>query len=149
MNNDHLDNNLDRQVRNLAENLREKGTTPRRDLWPDIDAALDQVDQARTVRRSTGGGRVWRVAALAATLILVVGLGFVGTLKPGDQPRQLTALETPGSEESLSTMASLDRALGELNEALRMDPENRHLSRLVLLVHKSRADVLRQNTQNL
>lgn len=154
MNRENNPNPLDRQVKNLAERMREGGTAPSRDLWPEIDAALDKLEQQVEPHSRERGNpwRVWRLAALAATLALILGLGYLGNM---DQPQldPNLALEQGGMEvatvsaEPTSALKKLDNTLQELNDALSLDPENRNLSRLVLLVHKSRADILRQNTQ--
>ena len=51
--------------------------------------------------------------------------------------------------ESPSGLAVIDQALDELNLALADDPENRNLSHLVLMVHKTRGNLLRRNSENL
>jgi hypothetical protein len=73
---------------------------------------------------------------------------------PDGQPADLAF--NPGAsflaaeiDPGASSLEKLDHTLGELNQALSLDPENRNLSRLVLLVHRSRADILRHNTLNL
>jgi anti-sigma-K factor RskA len=136
-------NPMDRQVAQLAARLRDQGVAPDRDLWPDIDAALDKVEQQPLRPRRRTEGRLWRMVALAATLALAVGLGYVGTQGPDGQPADLAV------NAGASSLEKLDHTLGELNQALSLDPENRNLSRLVLLVHRSRADILRHNTLNL
>ncbi len=42
----------------------------------------------------------------------------------------------------------MDNTLSDLNAALNQDPENRNLSRLVLLVHKSRASIMKENSKD-
>jgi ferric-dicitrate binding protein FerR (iron transport regulator) len=136
-------NPMDRQVAQVAARLKDQGVAPGRDLWPDIDAALDKVEQQPLRPRRRPEGRVWRGVALAATLALAVGLGYVGMQGPDGQPADLAV------NAGASPLEKLDHTLGELNQALSLDPENRNLSRLVLLVHRSRADILRHNTLNL
>ncbi len=158
MNRESNSSHLDKQVKHLAGRLRETGTAPSRDLWPDIDAALDKVDQRVDQDLKTAGSpwRIWRLAALAATLALILGLGYLGNL---DQPTldpnlasdqgvpEVASVTSEPNLEPTSALKKLADTLHELNDALSLDPENRNLSRLVLLVHKSRADILRQNTQ--
>ena len=48
-----------------------------------------------------------------------------------------------------SGLAVIDKALDELTLALADDPANRNLSHLVLMVHKTRGNLLRRNTENL
>ncbi len=97
------------------------------------------------------------MAALAASLALIIGVGYVGTTGDGSLEAYRAGTEqdinlaySPGSSataDNPSALQRLDRSLGELNEALIKDPENRNLSRLVLLVHKSRANIMRKNSQ--
>ena len=44
-------------------------------------------------------------------------------------------------------MAGIERALGELGQALAADPDNPNLSRLVLMVHRTRGELLRRNPE--
>lgn len=125
---------LDRQITQLAGQLREQGLSPERDLWPAIDGALDRLEKTRLRRMRRPGlpglPDAWRVASLAACLALVLGLGYVGRT-------------TSSPPDHYSDLRRLDNTLQDLNEALQQDPENQNLARLVLMVHKSRADVLR------
>ena len=152
MSRENGNNPLDRQLTELAGQLRERGMKPSRDLWPDIDRALG--DQAPVVRQSRPMA-LWRVAALAATLALAVGLGYVGMSSQqagnGERatlPEQMDLAQAAVPGEA-ATLENLDSTLQQLNDALSRDPGNPNLSRLVLLVHRSRASVLRQNTTAL
>ena len=140
-------NNLqDRQLQRLAGQLRDTGTAPDRDLWPDINAAIDRTEAGKisTGRRPADP---WRLAAVAAAVILILAAGWVGIGSiDGTVPRADVA-EDPDSRES--GLAVLDRALEELNLALADDPDNRSLTQLVLMVHKSRGSLLRKNSDNL
>ena len=74
-----LDLQLDRQMDSLAGPLRDKGISPRRDLWPDINQAIDRAEAMaggirKTRTRPLAG---WRIAALAASVLLLVGVGLV------------------------------------------------------------------------
>lgn len=157
MNPDRNDSRLDRQIENLSASLRENGAVPERDLWPDIEAAIGRVEQAAVVKRRRGRPALWRVAAVAATLALGVGLAYVGVTgdRSREAPQATRAQEMdlaygPGSGGTGVDPASLqamDRNLADLNAALRQDPDNRNLSRLVLLVHRSRADIMRRDAR--
>jgi len=59
---------------------------------------------------------------------------------------QLTALDTQDEEDD--GLDVIDRALDELNAALSTDPENKNLSKLVLMVHQKRGNLLRRTTGN-
>lgn len=155
MNRERNDTGLDRQINNLAGSLREKGVQPPRDLWPDIESAIGLVEQnatlARGRKRGSGRPALWRMAAMAASIALLLGIGYIGMT--GDngldkhQAARMSDLEMASAQIDPASIQGLDATLQNLNEALRQDPDNRHLSRLVLLVHKSRADVMRQDAR--
>jgi hypothetical protein len=131
----------------LAEELRDRGVPPRRDLWPDIDAAIRQREQAGVRRSRTAW---WRAAAAAAAVLIVVvgardlldrGPGTPGDLA-GEAPVEIALDAGPAPEGG---MAAIERALAELGEALKADPDNRNLSRLVLMVHRTRGELMRRD----
>lgn len=140
-----MERERDSQLDRLAAKLRDEGVPPGRDLWPEIDAAITRREQAGAGRKSPSW---WRPAvAAAAVLVLAVGLG---TLLPDRGPRgpvpggtDLAQMTTMPAETG--GMATLDRALEQLEEALAADPDNLSLSRLVLMVHKTRSELLRRN----
>ena len=136
----------DKQLRRLAGQLRDTGTAPDRDLWPDINAAIDRAE----AEKNPAGRRPadpWRLAAVAAALILMLAAGWVGIGSINGTGPTTDVAEDPGSPEG--GLAVLDRALEELNLALADDPDNRSLTQLVLMVHKSRGSLLRKNSDNL
>ena len=136
------DTGLDR----LAADLRRRGVPPRRDLWPDINKAIRQREQAGVRRSRTAW---WRAAAAAAAvLIVVVGAGIMldrvaapGGGDRGQAPLALVAGDAPAPEGG---MDAIEQALSELGEALKADPDNHNLSRLVLMVHRTRGELLRR-----
>ncbi len=148
-NNDKRDSQLSR----LAGQMRDTGTAPDRDLWPDINAAIDR-EEPRSARRVLHlKHRSWlRPTAVAAALTLMLAAGWAGI-------RSITGEATIGdagsldvageSEAPVSGLAVIDKALDELTLALAGDPENRNLSHLVLMVHKTRGNLLRRNTESL
>ena len=143
----------DKQLERLAGQMRDTGTSPDRDLWPDINAAIDREEPRsahRAPRRKRGS---WlRPAAVAAALTLMLAAGWVGINSiTGDA---ITAdVGSPGivgeSVIPARGLAVIDKALDELTLALADDPENRNLSHLVLMVHKTRGNLLRRNSENL
>jgi len=148
----------DRQLQRLAGQLRDMGTTPDRDLWPDINAAIDRQDNRPGQRESRRRGGTWlRMTAVAAALTLMLAAGWVGIRSiNGDSitGESITGdLESPdgvaGNEDQPSGLAVIDQALDELTLALTDDPENRNLSHLMLMVHKTRGNLLRRTSDNL
>ncbi|MCK9995094.1 MAG: hypothetical protein KAH56_02305 [Candidatus Krumholzibacteria bacterium] len=143
----------DSQLNRLAGQMRDAGTVPGRDLWPDIDAAIDQAEHRTAIRAPRRKGRPWlRLAGVAAVLTLMLAAGWVGV-------RSITGDVITGDVASLNTgeapeteangLAVIDKALDELLLALKDDPENRNLSHLVLMVHKTRGHLLRRNSESL
>lgn len=142
-----MERERDSQLDRLAGTLRDEGIAPERDLWPGIDAAITRREQAGRARR----GLPWWgwAAAAAATVVLALGLGLATNRSGGGEPspdRAPTPVAAMVSEAPVVTggMESLDQALEQLQAALAADPENLSLSRLVLMVHKSRGELLRK-----
>ncbi len=138
----------DKQLERLAGQMRDTGVAPDRDLWPDIEAAIDREEQgagSRASRRKTG--KWLRFAAMAAALTLMLAAGWAGIRSiNGDGTLSDVARRI---ENPASGLAVIDKALDELTLALADDPENRNLSHLVLMVHKTRGNLLRRNSENL
>lgn len=152
---------LERQLERLAPQLRERGIAPERDLWPRIEAQI--------ARREPGGGRgglrIWRVAALAASLLLIVGVGWLQWQGPGaiDAPTGPRAERSLGpvpdaapdvtAAEPVDRLASardlVDDALDKLNEARRQEPDNAGLTRLLVMIQESRGDLIRNAAERL
>lgn len=138
----------DKQLQRLAGQLRDTGIAPDRDLWPDVNAAIDAEESKAEIRpagRSTA--RYWRLAGVAAVLVLMLTAGWVGIGSITDEAVVPHMVGDSGDEESGLTV--LNQALAELNLALADDPNNRSLSQLVLMVHKTRGNLLRRNSDNL
>ena len=143
----------DSQLNRLAGQMRDTGTAPDRDLWPDIDAAIDQTEHRTVIRTSRRKGRPWwRLVGVAAVLILMLATGWVGIRSiTGDViVGDVASLNTTAEPEAAANgLAVIDKALDELILALKNDPENRNLSHLVLMVHKTRGNLLRRNSESL
>lgn len=130
----------------LGRRMRDGGVPPDRDLLPEINAAIDREEARRSVRPP---GRVpWpRLVAVAAALTVVLVSAWTAVYRDEaelgllDGP-EVALLGTPA--EGDGGMDVIDRALDELNRALDGDPENRNLSKLVLMVHQKRGDLLRR-----
>ena len=79
-------------------------------------------------------------------MVLMLAAGWIGVRSlTGEVHVPDLAAATDGD----GGMDVIDRALDELNLALAEDPENRSLSQLVLMVHKTRGNLLRRNSENL
>jgi hypothetical protein len=141
-------NQRDKQLDRLAGQMRDTGVAPDRDLWPDIQAAIDQGDQAPVPRSSRRKKGSWlRFTAMAAALTLMLAAGWVGVRSIDSEvslPNVVGETESPNSG-----LAVIDQALDDLVLALADDPENRNLSHLVLMIHKTRGNLLRRNSENL
>lgn len=127
-----MDRRDEKLLAKLAAQIRETGAPPGRDLWPQIDAAIDRQEAmgpAPGSHRRFGG---WRgAAALAACLAVAVGVGWTVL------PRHRAA-----GEPVPSSLAVVDGAIAQLQAAMRDDPDNGNLSHLMRTMHKSRTQVL-------
>ncbi len=123
---------MDKQMKNLAGQLRREGIAPERDLWPGIEQAIDRAESGKLKSRRFDSNAWLRMVAVAATLVLLVGSGyFDGSFQVSRQDHQVSLLQT------------LNNTISDLDEAMALDPENLKLTRLSLMTHKSRANLLR------
>jgi hypothetical protein len=141
-----------RQLAALSAQLREDGVAPASDLWPAIERSLGAPAVAARGRWPAGRGRAWAGAALAATVLLAVGLGVDalrhsvsgsrdGAANPAAAaPPAATAAAAPGPGQGLR---AVEAAYDELRAALERSPDDPELSRLVLLIHHTRGRLLR------
>jgi hypothetical protein len=139
----------------LARGVRDSGVPPDRDLWPEIEAAIDREEGRRSVHGNDLGIPWPRLIAVAAALTVVLAAGWAGVrndlvgpnTSPGLGPvSQLATNDT--DEDGGSGLDVIDNALDELNAALSSNPEDRNLTRLVLMIHQKRGDLLRRTTGN-
>jgi hypothetical protein len=139
----------------LARGMRDSGVPPDRDLWPEIDATIDREEGRRSVRAGDQGIPWPRLIAVAAALTVVLAAGWAGVRTDlvgsgndfGVGPvAQLTANDT--HEDEGSGLDVIDNALDELNAALSSNPEDQNLTRLVLMIHQKRGNLLRRTTGN-
>jgi len=138
---------LDRQLRRLAGQLRDTGTSPERDLWPDINAAIDRQEEVRSRENRHRVGNWLRMTAVAAALVLMLAAGWAGIRSITDQFEATDVVLAP--EALPSGLDVIDKALDELTLALADDPENKNLSQLVLMVHKTRGNLVRRTSDKL
>lgn len=138
---------MDTQLKKLARQLRDEGIAPERDLLPAIWRAIDRQEAPA----APGGtwlrrfGSNWQLAAVAATLVVLVGVGY---LRP--------VVSDPGPKAELAAWDRTDRALlrdvnqsiSDLAAAQAQEPDNLNLTRLSLLAHRSRSNLLRLGTRH-
>lgn len=141
-----MERERDSQLDRLAAQLRDEGIPPERDLWPEIDAAISRREGLGTARRTPPW---WRLAAAVAALVIIaVGVG-TRVPDPGGPPGAPVPGYDLAQETSLPTvqvgMETIDRALVQLETSLAADPDNLSLSRLVLMVHRTRSELLRKS----
>ena len=141
----------DPRLAKLAARLREEGQAPRRDLWPGIEAAIAAGESRRldAGRRRPDPVR-WAVAAAVALLVVVGGWRLVHEPgAPGIEPAPTARLAAVTAPDPMVVddggLPAIDAALDEVNAALRDDPENRSLTNLAVMLHRSRGRVLRQS----
>ncbi len=110
-----------------------RSVPPPRDLWPEIEARLDEYDSKSAPRGSISGQRPrrWQPLALAAGLLLAVSVGFwLGRVPDSSMPAATTA-GTPNAAPDTSGPAMQSVGLltgGELRQtrmALARDIEQR------------------------
>ncbi len=159
---------MDKQVNKLARQLRDEGMAPERDLLPGIWESIDdpesnaaapswaKTEPANQRRGLFNTSARWRMAAVAATLVLLLGSGYFqtifrgpsndGNLAMNDIPAMTddsTGMDSPQASTNKSLLRSLNQAISDLASAQALDPDNLKLTRLSLLTHKSRANLLR------
>jgi len=140
--------NIDDQVNRLAQELKDRGVAPARDLWGDIDQSISAVEERR-IRPAGYWRRAWpQVAAVAAVVTLLIAAGWWALPRGTTQSRIAgpVAVATTASPAA-SGLDVIAQALTELNLALAADPDNRSLGNLSLMLHQRRGRMLRQNTE--
>lgn len=138
-----------------AAELRERGQEPVRDLWPGIDAAITAAERQQLRPRIRRRVRWIPWTAAAAVAVLLAAGGWWGLHRDTGRPLAdpdparvamggdpSPALATP--EDDLNTIAA---ALDEVKLALAADPDNRSLTNLAMMLHRSRGRVLLQSDE--
>ena len=157
---------MDKQVNKLARQLRDEGVAPERDLLPGILESIgDQecrtgpesrvrVMPPNQSRRFFDAAAGWRLAAVAATLVLLFGSGYFRSISQGPSNEsnlamneESTEMVSPQASGNKSLLRGLNQTISELASAQALDPDNLKLTRLSLLVHRSRANLLRVGTR--
>jgi hypothetical protein len=122
-----------RQMRDLRQ-----PRMPARDLWPAIDAALDDTAIAReaasTARAPSSTRRHWLLGAgLAASLLLACGVGWHMLQTPAGKVDNGVAMSTwkPADPRLAGAAIELDAARMELELAMQQAPDSAALQRLL------------------
>ncbi len=136
-----------RQTRALREPV-----TPSRDLWPEIEVALDPADNiALPTRRPSQRRQAWLLAASFAGLSLFAGSIAVHLR---DQPLS-TATETtpdvarwhPSDPRLAGAAVQLDAANMELRQAMEQAPDSPALQRLLYRTQKQQSQLRQMEHQ--
>ncbi|MGB3270701.1 MAG: hypothetical protein WBA65_12190 [Rhodanobacter sp.] len=129
-----------RQLRDLQQ-----AQAPRRDLWPAIDAALDQVGNRPAVPTPRRHGWTW--VAVAASLALVVGAGWhswFAATPPTEPARMASHADWKPADPRLAGAAiELDAARLELKLAIEQAPDSAALQRLLRHTERQQAQLRR------
>ena len=155
-----MEHDQDKQIARLSEQLRDNGVAPERDLWPDISAKIDASEHG--VTSSGQRPQFWRVVAIAATVLIMVGVGLVSFRSlngPADQKdfgtTEVAQVATGVDRLTENTAGALrsdrdviEQAMREVTAALEANPGNGRLSRLENMLYQSHGDVLRRSTSN-
>ena len=127
-----------RQLRDLQQ-----AQTPRCDLWPAIDAALDQVAKRPSGRAPRRHMLAW--VAVAASLLLVVGAGWHSWFTaspPAESARTASHASWKPADPRLAGAAiELDAARLELKLAIEQAPDSAALQRLLRHTERQQAQL--------
>ena len=127
-----------RQLRDLQQ-----AQVPRRDLWPAIDAALDQVATHPPGRAPRRHLLAW--VAVAASLLLVVGAGWHSwfmAVPPAESARTASHASWKPADPRLAGAAiELDAARLELKLAIEQAPDSVALQRLLRHTERQQAQL--------
>ena len=138
---------FDDQMNRLAGQLRDQGSQPSRDLWPDIDRTISAAEEQQVRPLPKRRWDWWQITATVAAVFVLAAIGWWGPDFELESDRALNPVG--GQEVTVNEESELDlinQALSELNLALAQDPESRSLANLALMLHQSRGRVMRQNT---
>lgn len=127
-------NELDylRQTRSLN-----RPVAPRRDLWIDIDAALDAAPVVATPRRRRA--QPWLMAAaLAGVAVLGGSLGLHLVSPTADDVAASAPRWKPADPRLSGAAVELDAAHMELTQAMKDSPDSPALQRLLLRTEQQR-----------
>lgn len=120
-----------RQLRDLRQ-----PQAPRRDLWADIEQAINTASQASApaaARRHGGSGTSWFLAiGLAAATVLAIGLARLQpTMAPAATDLAKTATWKPDDPRLAGAAIELSAAQIELRQAIEQAPDSTALQRLL------------------
>lgn len=137
-----------RQTRALREPV-----TPRRDLWPELDAALDAADASTpAVDKPSRRRQGWLLAASVAGLALFAG-SVVIHLR--EQPANVSTAQAtpdaarwhPADPRLAGAAVELDAASMELRQAMEQAPDSPALQRLLYRTQKQQSQLRQMEHQ--
>ncbi|HEX7815640.1 hypothetical protein [Dyella sp.] len=143
-----------RQMRTLREPV-----APQRDLWTQIDAALDAARPEASTPSARRRPRAWLLAASVAGLALLAGgLAFqwqreqaqvpttVANTTPSSTPSDVTRWK-PNDPRLAGAAVELDAAQMELRQALKQAPDSVALQRLLDRTEQQQAQLRHMENQ--
>ncbi len=135
-----------RQMRDLRQPM-----APRRDLWPSIDAALDEAGPtdagaAPTATSRSAGPRRWLIAAsFAASVVLAGAIGWHAKNATMATPVASTTMPTqnwkPADPRLAGAATQLNAARMELQQAMQQAPHSPALQRLLIQTERQQSQL--------
>lgn len=151
MSNEEFEQQLQRNLSGLPDDVQ-----PERDLWPGIEHALGQTPENSTQKRATG---YWGMAAVVATIGLMGWLGLSQLPVTSDAEQLAQVLSQQHQQQKQALLASfdgqpaltdnwqqqvdeLDGAAAAIKQALKEDPNNPALLRMLQQVYQQQIDLI-------
>lgn len=155
MNDNQQNQSIEQQAQQLPEEL-----SPKRDLWPGIEQALNQAQQ----ETKTTAWPAWqKVAAVFAPVVLVFGLWNNSSSQAGNlewltpvaasfELQKQTLLQqvsgrTPLIDDYQASMAELEQAEQALKKALQSQPEDPALMKMLNQVYQQQLSLINKAHQ--
>lgn len=153
-------NTLDQQLKTLSRSV-----TPERDLWTGIDHGIEHQQQSPQTGIDILPFQASRWLSSAASIAMVVAVGWFITSKPADEPQSMATLATLLTDnyqqqrqgilvsfgvediESLpdatrTELETIEKGIVMVNQALESDPNNVELIELLDFLHQQSFELL-------